>query len=207
MNNARWVIGTVLILFGIGTFGQDISRAFVYMLIGGVVLPPTIPLLKSLTSSAANNHTPKDKYPHLTRDMIESDQPLTLTEAKKFFKTYMTKIGYYEKGDELDLKYDIDALGEDIKRRGEELKDECDEYKKQIAETKKEINNLESKLKKATEEKEQDDIKDDIGYAKDELAEHTEELESCTSELESFKKDKWDFLIEYINNETQGCIV
>ena len=147
----------------------------------------------------------KKKYPLLTREMIEpANTPLSTTDAKKAYKSFMLQVGYFDKDDKLGISDDVRYFAEEIKMHEGGLKEECAECKWYLSDYKKDLKGLEQKFKKTNDEGELNDLKSDIEEIQDEISTYTKDLEKLTAELEVFKKDKTDFLITYVNNELQG---
>ena len=143
----------------------------------------------------------KELYPVLTPDMIKPiNEPLDTVSAKKIYRSYMSQINYCVK-DELSESVKYFAL--EIKQETEFLKEEIFEKKDEIKELNEQIKSLKSKVKlQNIEEKEETvdaifDMQEDIEYL-------LEELDSINKKYKYFKKDKRNFLVKYINKETQA---
>ncbi|WP_294346927.1 hypothetical protein [Prosthecochloris sp.] len=147
----------------------------------------------------------KPKYPVLTSGMIEpTDALLTATDAKKAYKSFMVQIGYLDKSDKLEISSYVGYFAEAMKAYENGSKNECNECKKSISDHKKEIKRLENKAKIVKEEWEQEEIKAEIELVKEEIEMYTKDLKKFNAEFEAFKRDKRNFLIEYVNNEIHG---
>ncbi|ABA90286.1 hypothetical protein Pcar_3051 [Syntrophotalea carbinolica DSM 2380] len=143
----------------------------------------------------------KKKYPLLKNEMITPvGEPVNTSEAKRIFKQFMKEIGYLEKD---ELTEHAGYLSEEIKDHEQGLREECLDKKEEIAEAKRLLKELKSNLKKA-EGEEKEDIECEIEDIEDDLEDFVKELEQAAEALAKFKKDKREFLIEYINNQTQS---
>jgi flagellar motility protein MotE (MotC chaperone) len=151
-------------------------------------------------------------YPILRADVLQpKDADISTAEAKRIYKAWMLQIGFYKNKDSIDRAELADAIeyfAMAIKETEQYLKDELDHEKQIIKDEadgiKKEITKWREDLKTASKE-EKEEIRESIDYATLELKTlETTRLERATAEYASFKASKRDFLIDYINKETNG---
>lgn len=141
------------------------------------------------------------RYPILTVSMIApANQPITTTDAETIFKQHMLDIGYLEKD---ELNEHVGYLSDVIKGHEQHLKDEIADTKEEIQEAKTELANLKKKLATCSED-EKEDTEDGIELLVGELGIAAEDLEKHTNKLAEFKKDKREFLVDYINTQVHG---
>lgn len=140
----------------------------------------------------------KKPYPLFSEDMIKPlDEPLPTTDAKKIYRQYMSGIGYLKKEEISDAVYD---LSEAMKGEVEDRKATIQGYKEEMKDWKQRLKEEQSKLKKCTAE-EREEIQYAIEEMEDNIQGNIEDIEQETRELELFKKDKREFLVNYINDE------
>jgi len=141
-------------------------------------------------------------YSLLTSDMIVPvDKPISTSRAVQVYKKYMLKVGYLDKSDIADF---VHSLMEDIAEREEELKFEIKNAKEQVAEAKAEVKSLKKQLSKCKDDDDREYAGEELDTATAELEEETSNYEKFTTELALFKKDKREFLLNYINSEIHG---
>lgn len=131
-------------------------------------------------------------YPLLTSAMFSADGTISTTDAKRLFKKYMLDIGYLEKDEATEhAEYFADAMKEQLTA----LQDDINDAKEALAEAKKEANDFEGLTK------------EEVIQAKADIPQFIEweqgELTKAQAALDKFKADKREFLIEYINRQTQ----
>lgn len=138
----------------------------------------------------------------LTSDMITPvDKPISATRAVQVYKKYMLKVGYLDKSDISDFAR---SLKEDMAEREEELKFEIKNAKEQVAEAKSEVKSLKKQLSKCKDDDDRDYTREELDTATTELEEEMSSYEKFTAELTLYKKDKREFLLNYINSEIHG---
>ena len=138
----------------------------------------------------------------LTSDMITPlDKPVSTTRAMQVYKKYMLKVGYLGKSDISDF---VRSLKEDMAEREEELKFEIKNAKEQVAEAKAEVKNLKKQLSKCKDDDDREYAREELDIATSEREEEMLSFEKFTAELTLFKKDKREFLLNYINSEIHG---
>jgi actin-related protein len=138
----------------------------------------------------------------MTPEMITPlDKPISTSRAALIYKKYMLKVGYMDKSDVSDF---VRSLKEDMAEREEELKYEIKTAKEQVAEAKSEVKIAKKKLSKCKDDDEREYAQEELATATVELEEEISGYEIFTAELALFKKDKRDFLLNYINCELHG---
>jgi hypothetical protein len=138
----------------------------------------------------------------LTSDMITPvDKPISTTRAVQVYKKYMLKVGYLDKSDISDF---VRSLKEDMAEREEDLKFEIKNAKEQVAEAKSEVKTLKKQLSKCKDDDDREYAKEELDTGTQELEEEMSSYEKFTAELTLFKKDKREFLLNYINSEIHG---
>ncbi len=143
--------------------------------------------------SASNQPKKPKTYPVLTKEMFTNSGPIGTAEAKKLYKQFMVDIGYLEKDEATEYAGAFaDAMNEHL----EYLQADVRDAKEALAEAKKEANDFEGLTK------------EEIIEAKADIPQFIEweqnELTNAQAALAKFKTDKRDFMIEYINGETQN---
>lgn len=138
----------------------------------------------------------------LTSEMITPvDKPISTTRAVQVYKKYMLKVGFLDKSDISDF---VRSLKEDMAEREEDLKFEIKNAKEQVAEAKSEIKSLKKQLSKSKDADDREYAKEELDTGTAELEEEMSGYEKFTAELALFKKDKREFLLNYINSEIHG---
>ena len=141
----------------------------------------------------------KKSYPLLKNEMITPiDHPITTTEAKKLYKSYMKDIGFLEKD---ELSENAAYFGEEIRDMEQTYKEDIKESKETIKEAKVTIKEIKQQLKSCDSEELKVDLQDQLENLQDEIDWEVEQIEKLEMELNEFKKDKRAFLIEYVNNQ------
>jgi len=144
------------------------------------------------------------RYPILRADMIlPVDQPIPTVKAIQIYKEFMLKVGYLEK---YELAWHADEFAESMRRRTDELADDV-RYETECldtasADTKQQIANLKHQYSQATDPDERECINDEIDDLKQELTPDDSDLKAAKKTLQSFRRDKRQFLIDYVNRET-----
>lgn len=162
-------------------------------------------------------------FPVLTPESLEPvDAAINTTQAKKVYREWMWRIGYYT--DKEELAYSVGWLAEEIKGETENLRLAVDEAlsnledaKEAVAEARTELASVKKRLaglKKTCQDPEADEISDteiELDEAQYELEGRADELEDAKREaaearaaLAAFRKDKRKFLVEYVNREVHG---
>lgn len=140
----------------------------------------------------------KKTYPLITPEMIQPiDEPVSTTDAKSIFKSYMSQIGYLEKG---ELSEHARYFGEEIKERQDAYKEDIQDCKDTIKEQKEKVRDLKKRLANCSDD-EKENVENEIEDAEEEILYEEKQIEELTTELNEFKKDKRKFLVEYINNQ------
>ena len=141
-----------------------------------------------------------DEYPVITTEMITPIDALVSTaDAKRMYGKVMLQLGYL-KQDEVSIhaEYLNQSIKDEIKRLGKLMR----ELKIKISDRKKELA-LENRITSgdifSTEESKHliQDIRDEIAFAEIEIM-------RVNKERHKLKKDKREFLINYINRELHG---
>lgn len=138
----------------------------------------------------------------MTPDMIRPlDKPVSTNRATQIYKKYMLEVGYLEKDDIADY---VRSLKEDMLEWEEELKYEITSTKEQVAEAKAEVKRLHKQLRKCKDDDDREYVQEELDTAEAECNEETGTHEKFVAELARFKKDKREFLLNYINSEIHG---
>ena len=138
----------------------------------------------------------------MTLEMITpSDKPVSRSRAIQVYKKYMLDVGYLEKSDVSDFVF---SLKEAMAEREEELKFEIKSAKEQVAEARAEVKSVKKQRAKAKDDDDLQYLQEELDSATAELAEETANYDTLTADLELFKKDKREFLLNYINSEIHG---
>ena len=144
----------------------------------------------------------KKTYPLLTADKIEPvNEPISTADAKKLFKSYMKDIGYLERD---ELSEHAGYLGEEIKDMEQCHRDDIKDSKDEIKEAKAQIKILKKNLGSCKTGNEKEEIEAELEDLNDEIEMAQEQVDKTTQELAEFKRDKRQFLVEYINNQIGG---
>ena len=138
----------------------------------------------------------------MTPDMISpADKPVSTSRALQIYKKYMLKVGYLEKADVSDY---LRSLKEDMVECAEDLKYEVTNANEQMAEAKAAVKRLQKQLRKCKDDDDREYVQEELNTAIAELNEETAAREKYVAELTLFKKDKRQFLLNYINSEIHG---
>lgn len=157
-------------------------------------------------NSSQGGQAAKRTPPILRGDMLQPvDAPITTAEAKRVFKEWMVQIGHLDKQEVGDhVKYFADAMKEhegDLKMEADHekelAKDEFAEEKEYLKEAKRELAKCNDEARKAELQAEIKDSEEMIARMTASLAEHDKALDA-------FKKDKREFLVNYINEQVHG---
>ena len=149
----------------------------------------------------------KKKEPLILRsDMLQPiDNKITTTEAKRIFKEWMLKIGRLDKQEVTDH---VGFFSEAIKDQEECLKMEADHEKEQtkelIAEEKEYLKDAKRELATCKDESKKAELQSDVDASEQEIARLTKCLADYNKPLDDFKKDKRDFLVNYVNDQVHG---
>ncbi|MFW2364902.1 MAG: hypothetical protein ACN4GW_00675 [Desulforhopalus sp.] len=149
----------------------------------------------------------ESEYPYITDEMITPlEKPLSTKGAISIYRKHMLAIGYLEK---TELNEFVRSLKEEIGEQQEFLKDEVRAAKEALAEAKgevgpeiKRIKKLRSKTKDLDEKA---DYSRDLEEVEAEIHAAQQDLVAAVEDLEWFRKDKRQFLINYINSEVHGA--
>lgn len=152
-----------------------------------------------LSSNPPSKRKENSKFQLMTMETIDSDgKPVSTATAIKLYKEFMLAIGYLEK-DELahHAEYFSDAIKEQLASLTEEAKGDVSEIKERLKDAKE-------RLKGALITGQKEEINEEIESLQDDLNFEMQDLKDRKAELAAFKLDKRSFLIEYVNQETQG---
>ena len=146
------------------------------------------------------------EYPYFTDEMITPvEKPLSTRDAVYIYRTYMLAIGYLEKSEMSDF---VNSLKDGMDEHEQFLKEEVKAARETVVEAKaearpeiKRIKKLRSKSKDADEKA---DYSADLEEVEFEVVSSQRDLAAAVEELTQFKKDKRQFLINYINSELHG---
>lgn len=148
----------------------------------------------------------EDDYPLITSEMLTpADKSVGTKNALGIYKKHMLAIGYLEKDEIGDF---VDRFREEINEHELYLKEELKAAKEALAEARAEARQESKKLRKlrskSKDEDEKSDFTQDLGEVEAEVRSAQGELAAASGALTRFKKDKRDFLINYINTEVHG---
>ena len=156
----------------------------------------------SKSAESAVGEADNSSFSILTFDMIPpADKPVSTTRAVQVYKKYMLKVGYLDKSDVSDF---VKSLKEDMAEKEEELKFEIKNAKERIAEVKAEVKSVKKQFSKCKDDDDREYAREELDTATAELEEETFSYEKFIIELAQFKKDKREFLLNYINSEIHG---
>lgn len=141
-------------------------------------------------------------YPILKPDMFQpADLKITTNEAKRLFKKYMKDIGYL---DDDELSEHAGYLADAIRSNEEDLRSDMNAAKETIKDSTIRISALKKELATCVDEARREEIADEIEDEESAIESDTQDLEESKQALDAFKADKREFLIEYINQQTQS---
>lgn len=151
--------------------------------------------------AAANVPAPKPRprtYPVMTMEMIDSKgDPITKAQAVKLFKQYMLAVGYLDKDELADhAGYFSDAMTEHEECLAQDTTDDLDGYKDQLK-------TLQSRRKGETDAETKEELDEEIASIKQDIEQEKSESKPAKDALLAFKKDKRQFLIDYVNRQVQ----
>lgn len=153
-----------------------------------------------------------NRAPTLTTDMIlPVDTLISTSEAKRLFKVWMIKIGYYSASDKDDkdlLDEHTAMFADEIKQHELVLRDEV----KTISETDLEIiGELKDKIRSLRKKQIISsveiyaELQDAINAYEEQLELFSWPLKKAMKVVNRFKKDKREFLVDYINWQVHGA--
>lgn len=149
-------------------------------------------------SATAAKATPK-AVPLMTLDMIQSDGgPITSAQAIKLFKEFALKSGYLAKG---ELAEHAEYFSNELKEHAQALEEDA---AGDIADFKAKLKDLKAQRKGETDKNTKEQLDDEIAVAQEELDEEMNYRKSAILALAAFKADKRQFLIDNMNQQTQG---
>lgn len=149
----------------------------------------------------------KKKEPLILRpEMLQPiDNKITTMEAKRIFKEWMLKIGHLDKQEVGDH---VGYFSVAIKDQEECLKMEADHEKDQtkelLAEEKEYLKDAKRELATCKDESQKAELQSDVDAFEQEIARLTKCLVDHNKPLDDFKKDKRDFLVNYVNDQVHG---
>lgn len=147
------------------------------------------------------NKNPKGKrsYPRITPEMIQPvGEPLSTTDAKAVFKSYMVRIGFLDRH---EVSEHVGYLADEIKGMEAALKDDVAEPKRELARARADLAKLQKRLAAAETDDERASLQEDIDGAEFEVQAQTQELADAEKALAAFKADKRQFVVDYINQQ------
>ena len=137
----------------------------------------------------------------LTKDVMTEVDVATPRKAIAFYKKYMLKIGYLEKGELGDF---VTSLTEEIKSHEQEIKDALSWAKDTLSDAKAEFKATKKQFAKCKNQEDKDHLSYEMASVEEDVASATSDFKKISSELKQFKSDKAPFLIRYINSEVHG---
>jgi len=160
---------------------------------------------KSVGKAVGTANTPAPpprpkSFPRMTMAMIDSKgEPITKAQAVKLYKEYMLAVGFLDKD---ELTYHADDFAEEITRHQEELEHEAEN---DLASLQEQLKDLETQRKGETDAETKEFLKEEIASVKDDIKHEKTTNQPAVDALAAFKKDKRQFLIDYVNHEVQGA--
>jgi hypothetical protein len=138
-------------------------------------------------------------YPIMTMEMIDSKGgPITKTQAVTVFKQYMQAVGYLDKDELVEhAGYFLDEMAMHEECLIQDAVSELDDLKEQLKA-------LRSQRKGETDAETKADLDDEISSIKDDIQSAELSNKPAKDALAAFKKDKRQFLIDYVNHQVQG---
>ena len=131
--------------------------------------------------------------------MIDSKgEPITKAQAVKLYKEYMLAVGFLDKD---EINYHATGFAEEIARHQEELEHDA---VNDLASLQEQLKDLQAKYKGETDAETKEFLKEDIASVKDDIEKEKITNQPAVNALAAFKKDKRQFLIDYVNHEVQG---
>lgn len=154
----------------------------------------------------------KKAYPMIhIHHIVPVDKPVTTPDAKRVYKQWMVKIGFYPtrtSDDRRELADAVAYLGEVIHERESELKGDYEVAKEDqryfIDELKAELRYLRKELSTCKDSSKMYEINSDIAECETELAKRTAKVETAYRRYADFKANKRAYLIDYINAEVRS---
>jgi paraquat-inducible protein B len=166
----------------------------------GILSKITGRLLKKV--DAEDEGIDKPAFSLLTADMIAAaDQPVSAKKAVQVYKKFMLKVGYLEKDDIADF---VRSLKEQMAEHEEELKYEIKNAKELMVEAKSELKSCKKQVAKSKDDDDREYAQEEFDTAEAELKAETAAYEKLVADLAHYKKDKREFLLNYINSEIHG---
>ena len=155
---------------------------------------------KAVTAANAPPPKPAPKsYPVMTMDMIDSKgEPITKAQAVKLFKQYMLAVGYLEKDEVVEHANDF---AQEMTEHEECLEhDAVDD----LASLKEQLADLKAQRKGETDADTKEELDEQILSTKDDIEADKHINQPARDALAAFKKDKRQFLIDYVNLQVQN---
>lgn len=155
---------------------------------------------KTIAAAATSASVAKPKIiPVMTMDMIQSNGgPITTAQAVKLFKEFALKSGYLDKD---ELTEHAGYFSDELKGHEQQLKEESDG---DIAALKEALSELKARRKGETDKETRESLDEEIESAKEQLDEEVEYRKQAQQTLAAFKADKRQFLLDYMNQQTQN---
>ena len=148
----------------------------------------------------------KKEPPILRAGMLEPvDAAISTTQAKRIFREWMLKIGHLDKQEVGDhVGYFADAMKDHEECLKMESDHEKEMTKEEISEEKEYLKDAKRDLAKCKNESQKAELQSDIDASEQEIARLTKCLADHNKPLDILKKDKRDFLVNYINDQVHG---
>ncbi len=135
----------------------------------------------------------------MTMEMIQSNGgSITSTQAVKLFKEFALKSGYLGKD---ELVEHASYFSDEMKEHGQYLEEDA---VGDIATLREQLKDLKARRKGETDQDTKDQLDEEIDSVKDSLDEEIKFRQPAIEALAAFKADKRQFLIEYMNRQTQS---
>lgn len=157
---------------------------------------------KAVAVASAPAQKPKSRsYPMMTIDMIDSNgEAITKAQAVKLFKQYMLAVGYLDKDEVIEHATDFaDAMTEHEECLEHDAVDDLDSLKEQLAD-------LKAQRKGETDTDTKEELDEEITSVKDDIESEKRLRQPAINALAAFKKDKRQFLINYVNQQVQPSV-
>lgn len=131
--------------------------------------------------------------------MIDSKgEPITKAQAVKLYKEYMLAVGFLDKDEVGNHASDFsEAMVEHEDCLEHDAVNDLDSLKEQLAE-------LKAQRKGETDPDTKEELDEEISSVKDDIESEKKLNQPAKDALTAFKKDKRQFLIDYVNHEVQG---
>lgn len=155
---------------------------------------------KALAAASSSAAKPTRRaIPVMTMEMIQTNgAPITAAQAVKLFKEFAHKSGYLKKN---ELTEHAGYFADELREHGANLEEDV---AGDIASLKERLKELKALRKGESDPLRKTELDEEIELALEDLEQEKSSRQEAIAALAAFKADKRQFLIDYMNAQTQG---